>query len=145
MQRFKFRLAPVRNLRQYAEREQKDVLAREQHALRLLEQEAEALREAERQWSARYLRVCGAGAVPAEMMRIQSYLAELRARRKDNAARIREQTETVEQARELLMTKMQARKTIDALYEKQIRLYHREQKIQTEKEIEEQIAARLHW
>ncbi len=145
MQKFKFRLAPVRNLRQYAEREQKDVLAREQYALRLLEQEEEALREAERQWSARYLQVCGAGAVPAEMMRIQTFLAELRARRKDNAARTLRQAEAVEQARQSLLAKMQARKIIDALYEKQIRAYRLEQKIQTEKEIEEQITARFRW
>ncbi|MFT9055175.1 MAG: hypothetical protein ABF449_00930 [Ethanoligenens sp.] len=142
MRKFKFRLAPVRNLRQYAEREQKDVLAREQHTLRLLEEEEERLRVAYREWSARYLQICRSGTRPMEMVRIQSFSLELRTHAEDVAGRIYTQTAAVEQARQLLLEKMQARKTIDALYGKQFHAYRHEQKIEMEKEIEEQVAAR---
>lgn len=143
MQKFKFRLAPVQNLRAHAEREQKDILAREQHTLRLLEEKHEQLQTACRKWSAHYLKICSIGAVPADMIRVQTYLTELRWRLKENATCIHTQTAAVEQARQLLLEKMQERKTIDALFEKQFHAYRYEQKRQTEKEIEEQISARL--
>lgn len=143
MQKFKFRLAPVQNLRAHAEREQKDILSREQHALRLLEDEGEQLRVSCRNWSARYLQICSTGAIPAEMIRVQTFLTELRWRLKQNTGRIHAQHTVVEQARQLLLEKMQARKMVDALFDKQFRAYRYAQKIQTEKEIEEQIAARL--
>lgn len=143
MRRFKFRLAPVQHLREHAEREQKDVLAREQHTLRLLEEKQAQLQAACRKWSAYYLKICSAGALPADMIRVQTYLTELRWRLKENTACMHTQAAAVEQARQLLLEKMQERKSIDALFEKQFQSYRYEQKIQTEKEIEEQISARL--
>lgn len=143
MQKFKFRLAPVQNLREHAEREQKDVLAKEQYTLHLLEEKREQLQGACRKWSAHYLKICSIGAVPADMIRIQTYLTELRWRLKENTACIHTQTAAVEQARQLLLEKMQERKTIDALFDKQFQAYRYQQKIQAEKEIEEQISARI--
>lgn len=142
MRQFKFRLESVRDLREHAEREQKDVLAREQHALSLLEQERDRLVQACRKWSSDYLRICSVGAVPSKMVRVQTYLADLRWRLKGNASRLQAQAAVVERARAALVEKMQERKTVDALYKKQLRIYRYEQKREMEKQIEEQVMVR---
>lgn len=143
MKAFTFRLASVQRLREYAERQQKDVLSREQQILRLLEEEAKNLETADGKWSAWYLHVCETGVIPVEMMRIQSYLSELRAQKTENSRRIRTQEQAVERARRELLEKMRERKSMDALYEKQLLAYRNEQKIQMEKEIGELVSARL--
>lgn len=142
MKKFVFRLAAVQNLRVYAEKQQKDALAREQQALTRLEQEEAALAAQEEIWSRRYLELCEQGTRPQRLAQVQAYLCEQRAQRRKNARRQREQREAVEKARELLLEKVRDRKSMDALYQKQLHDYLYEQKLQAEKELEEQVSVR---
>lgn len=143
MKKFVFHLAPVQSLRAYAEKQQKDVLAREQQALNLLEDEAARLEEQKAAWSRRYLRLCEQGARPLQLVRIQTFLSDVRARQAENGRRVRAQRETVENARQLLLERVRDRKSMDALYQKQLSAYAYEQKLQSEKELEDQVSSRL--
>ena len=142
MKKFVFRLAAVQNLRVYAEKQQKDVLAREQQALALLEKEETELTAREADWSHRYLQFCEQGTSPQRLAQVQAYLSEQRARRRENAHKQRTQHAAVEKARELLLEKVRERKSMDALYQKQLKAYLYEQKLQAEKELEDQVSVR---
>lgn len=143
MKAFHFRLESVLKLRQYAEKQQKDALGREMLMLHRLEEEGKKLAEADRIWSGTCLSLCKKGTGPAEMMRIQTYLSELRKGQTENRRRQKTQSNAVEQARTALMEKVKDRKMLDALYEKQLLAYHDEEKKQAENEIIDLLSTRL--
>lgn len=140
--RFRFRLQTVYDLRQHEEEEQKNTLSRARGRLAELEEAERLLRKAAAQWSRRYMEGARAGFLPQEAACIGDYLEDLE-RRIELAVRGREQqAAVVERERLVLVGRMQARKTLEKLHDRQFERFSYDERRKTEKEIEELIVSR---
>ena len=143
MARFQFKLKPVLELRKYIEQEQKDTLAQERILLNQVQDELRNLREKFEFWSRTYIQSAESGTNPAEAVRMLRYIEELGSFIDKQVQLEAQQTVKVEKARLELIEKMKDRKTLDVLYDKQRFIHMENERIKTEKEIEEIVTGRL--
>lgn len=140
--KFKFRLQSVLELRQHLEEEQKDVLAAERQKLNELFEQKENLLRNFKIWSKKYLELASAGMTPDEAVRTGRYIEEINRNIKLTDRQIQKQTENVERARVLLIERMQDRKALEKLYERQHERFKYDENKKAENEIADLITSR---
>lgn len=140
--RFRFRLQTVYDLRQHEEEEQKNALSRARGRLAELEAAERSLRSDKDQWSRRYMEGAQAGFLPQEAACIGGYLEDLELRIGQAAHGREQQAAVVERERLVLISRMQARKTLEKLRGRQFERFSYDEQRKTEKEIEELIVSR---
>lgn len=140
---FKFRLAPVHELRKHAEKESRDALAAERRKLAELENEGASLESALSRWSRRYTESAKAGVSPSEAGRILSYIDELNRMIEENVRAQQAQSAAAEKARFELVERMKDRKTLDSLRDRQFQAFIESERHKEEKELEELINGRI--
>lgn len=140
---FKFRLQQVFEYRQHLEKDQKDKHAAARRILSDLEETAAQLAERRRYWSRRYLDSSLKGMTPIEAININAYLSELDRLLEENQKQIIRQTALVEQERQELVLRMQERKTMEALHDKQKARYEEEYRHKEEKALDDFISGNV--
>ena len=145
MQRFKFRLQSVLDLRKHTEKEHKDRLYRERRVINALEAEGARLSEKMTLWSRRYLSREEEGMRPVEDGRMNCYLTEIDRLLLDNRQRQKQQAMAVEAERLVLIEKMREKKTVEALYKRQSTRFEAAEQKKEEMTVEELILGRLHY
>lgn len=139
---FQFRLQSVLNWRIQVEKDQKERFSRAMGLLHELTAEKEALEREYRRWSGQYVGDVARGVSPEQAGMIVRYLGSLQERLRTNGAKLREQEAAAERERRLLVEKMQDRKLLETLRDRQQERYGAEERRKAEKEAQETAAYR---
>lgn len=139
---FQFRLQSVLNWRIQLEKDQKERFSRAAGILHELLAEKEELGREHLHWSEQYVGSVSGGTSPAQADRIAQYLAGLQERLKVNEGKIREQEAVADKERALLVEKMQDRKLLETLRDRQRERFLAEERRKDEKEAQETAAYR---